>query len=76
LKLIGAVKFAQILQEAIEQFPGGIVPQDDEERREILQEMGDRADEAWEKLDDRFFEYPEDLNQLNMNYVRQNKESF
>jgi len=76
LKLIGANKFAKILQKAIDQFPNKTVPQDDEERQEIVEQIEEKSDEVWNKLDDKFYEYPEDLNQLNINYIMQNKDFF
>ena len=72
LKLIGADNFAKILREAIDEFPNKTVPQDDEERQEIV----DKNYGAWNKLDYKFYEYPDDLNQLNADYIMQNKEFF
>ena len=76
LKLIGAKKSANILQKAIDKFPNKTVPQDDEQRQEILEQIEEKSDEIWDKLEDKFYEYPEDLNQLNINYITQNKEFF
>ena len=76
LKLIGANNFAKILQKAIDKFPSKTVPQDSGERQEIVEQIEENNDEVWEKLDDKFYEYPEDLNQLNINYIMQNKEFF
>jgi hypothetical protein len=76
LKLIGANKFATILQKAIDKFPNKTVPQDDQQREEIVEKIEDKNDEVWDKLDDKFYEYPEDLNELNINYIMQNKEFF
>jgi hypothetical protein len=66
LKLIGANNFAKILQKAIDKFPSKTVPQDREERQEIVEQIEEKNDEVWEKLEDKFYEYPEDLNQLNI----------
>jgi hypothetical protein len=76
LKQIGANNSARILQKAIDKFPGKTVPQDDEKRAEILEQMEERNDELWDKLEDRFYDYPDNLNQLNINYIKQHKDLF
>lgn len=76
LKLISADKTANILQEAIDQFPNKKVPKDRDERIEIVEQIEEKADEIWEELDGRFFEYQEDLNELNIDYVRKNQKEF
>jgi SpoVK/Ycf46/Vps4 family AAA+-type ATPase len=77
LKLIGATNFAKILQKAIDKFPNKVVPQDWEKRKEIVEKLEEKNDdETWEKLDDKFYEYPDDLNRLNINYITKNKNFF
>lgn len=76
LKLIGADKTADILQSAIDQFPDKTVPKDRDERQEILEKIQENADEVWDKLDKKFYTYEDDLNSLNIEYVRQNKDKF
>jgi len=76
LKVIGANKTAGILQEAINQFPNQSVPKDREERQAVLEEIGERANDIFDMLDQRFFSYEDDLNALNINYVRENKDKF
>jgi hypothetical protein len=76
LKLIGANRTNEILEKAIDQFPDKIVPKDRDERVEIVEEIEETANEVWEELDQKFFEYVDDLNALNIEYVRQNKEHF
>ena len=76
LKLIGADKTANILQSAIDQFPVKSVPKDKSERQEVLEEIQENANEIWDKLDKKFFAYQDDLNTLNIEYVRQNKDKF
>ena len=74
LRTIGANITAEILQNAIDQFPNKNVPQDRAERQDILEKIQDTAEPIWEELDKKFFEYQDDLNTLN--FVRQNKNDF
>lgn len=76
LKAIGADKTADILQKAIDQFPNKSVPKDRDERTEIVEQIEDTANEVWEELDEKFFEYEDDLNSLNIEYVKKYKEFF
>ncbi|MCF6130547.1 DMP19 family protein [Flavobacterium sp. AS60] len=76
LLAIRANKTAEILQNAIDQFPNGNVPQDWTERQNILEKIQDSADLIWEKLDQRFYAYEDDLNNLNIEFVKQNKDEF
>jgi hypothetical protein len=76
LKAIGADKTADILQKAIDQFPNKSVPKDRDERTELVEQIEDTANEVWEELDEMFFEYEDDLNTLNIEYVKKNKDFF
>ena len=76
LKSIGANTTADILQKAIDQFPDKKVPQDRDERIELVEQIEETANEVWEELDGKFFEYADDLNTLNLNFVRQHKADF
>lgn len=76
LEIIGAFKTSQILQEAINQFPNSIVPKNRQERIEILEQIEEVADEVWDKLDEKFGDYEEDLTSLLMEYVKKNREYF
>ena len=76
LKAIGANKTADILQEAINQFPDKIVPKDRDERTEIVEEIEEIADEVWDDLDQKFYEYEDDLNSLNLEYIKKNRDFF
>jgi hypothetical protein len=76
LKLIGAHKTASILQKAIEQFPNKIVPKNRIVRQEIIEQIEENSNEIWEELDQKFFAYEDDLNSLNIEYVKQNKNKF
>ena len=76
LKAIGADKTANILQKAIDQFPDKKVPKDRDERTEIVEQIEELADEVWEELDQKFFTYEDDLNTLNIEFIRKNKDKF
>ncbi|NBG67157.1 DMP19 family protein [Acidiluteibacter ferrifornacis] len=76
LQTIGAKKTAVILQKAIDQFPNSNVPEDRIERQEILEQIQETADLVWEELDQKFFSYEDDLNTLNIEFVRKNKDKF
>ena len=76
LRQINAIKTADILQLAIDQFPNSIVPKDRSERQEILETIEEKADEVWEQLDKRFLEYEDNLYDLNIEFIKQNRSSF
>ena len=76
LKAIGANKTADLLQKAIDQFPSKTVSKDRDKRTEIVEEIEETAEEVWNDLDQKFYEYEDDLNTLNIEYVRKHKEFF
>lgn len=76
LKAIGANKTAMIVENANDQFPDKIVPKDRATRQEILSQIENKVNGIWEELDQKFFAYEEDLNSLNMDYIRKNKNEF
>ena len=76
LKEIGANKTADILQQAIDQFPNKMVPKDRDERTKIVEQIEETANEVWDELDQKFYKYEDDLNTLNIQYVKKNKDFF
>ena len=73
---IGANATAAICQKAISAF-GRDIPVDRDEREEMLDELeSDEIDEILEECDSAFYDYEDDLNELNYNFVMKNKESF
>ncbi len=76
LQTIGANKTAHILQQAIDQFPNSLVPQERAKRQEVLERFEDSANEILEELDQTFYKYEDNLNELNIEYIRQNRNSF
>ncbi len=73
LKNIRAEKTADILVEAINQFPDKNVPRDRDKRQSILEAIEQKAVTKWRELDQQFYKYEDDLNALNMEYVEENK---
>ena len=73
LILIGASATAQILQKAIDQFPDNKVPQDRNKRIELVEQMEVTSNDVWEELEEKFFEYEDNLNMLNLSFVKQYK---
>lgn len=76
LKAIGAGKTAEILQKAIDQFPDKKVPKDRDERNEIVEQIEEDVNEVWDEVDQEFYKYEEDLNSLNIEYVKKHREFF
>lgn len=76
LELIGATKTARILQEAIDQFPDKKVPTDQMDRHETLEQITEQVNDIWEELEQKFFLYEDDLNTLNIEFVRRNIPAF
>lgn len=76
LESIGAELTAGILLMAINCFPEGKVPKDDEQRRKLLTEMSADHLHTLERMDQTFFCYEENLNELNIAYVRKFRDFF
>ncbi len=77
---IGALKTADICKKAISIFPDSKVPADWGERQEFLtpddENEEERIDEFLGECDDAFYEYEDDLVELNYQFIMNNKESF
>lgn len=73
---IGANATAAICQQAIAAF-GRDIPVDQDARQEMLDELeSDEIDEILEECDSAFYDYEDDLNELNYQFVLKNKASF
>jgi len=73
---IGANATAAICQKAISAF-GRKIPVDTDKREEMLDELqSEEIDEILEECDSAFFDYEDDLNELNYNFVMKNKKFF
>lgn len=77
LKIIGAVKTTKLLKKAVTLFPSGIVPKDRDKREEMLDELlNDENEELLSELDNSFYQYEDNLLELNYDYVLLNKSNF
>lgn len=76
LQAIGALKTANILQHAIDQFPNSTVPKKQSERRGVIEKIEEIADEVWGKLDRKFLQYEDNLSELIIQYIKENQHSF
>ena len=75
LNEIGATKTSSILLSAIKLFPDKTVPTDIDERQNIIEEIEDDVN-SWDEQYQQFLEYEDNLNNLNLEYIRQNKSAF
>lgn len=76
LERINAPQMRSILDEAIKSFPITPVPKDTEKRRKYMDDLPESVIDSWERLDNKFYEYPESLAGLVIEYVKENKKSF
>jgi hypothetical protein len=76
LAAIGAIPTAKILQVAIDQFPQKNAPKERDARQKVVEQIEDKIGTVWEQLDQQFLEYKEDLNQLNLDFIKRNKIHF
>lgn len=73
---IGATKTAAICRRAITAF-GRDIPVDRDEREEMLDELeSDEIDEILEECDDAFYDYEDDLDELDHRFIMNNRASF
>jgi hypothetical protein len=76
LKEINAPKMTELLNQAIKAFPTLPIPKDTEKRRGNMDDIPEKIHEIWDKLDDEFYKYPENLAGLVIEYVKKNKSQF
>ena len=76
LQIIGAVKTAAILQKAIDKFPGGRIPKNKHERVAILDKLEGNNELYWQALDEEIHEYEDDLDDLNIEFIRKHRDKF
>lgn len=76
LHSVGATKAAELLLKAIDRFPGKTVPGNIVQRQHLLEQIETKIADAWQDLDDAFYEYEEDLNALNLEYVKSHRNEF
>lgn len=76
LILIEAYKTAEIVKKANSEFKNGSVPKDRVERQNELELIEENAEENWNNLDSEFYEYNDDLTELLIAFVINNKSDF
>ena len=76
LVAIGANKTAEIVRKANSQFPSRKVPKDRDERQKVLNQIEEKANEVWENFDQEFCQYEDDLNSLNLEFIKKNINDF
>jgi hypothetical protein len=76
LKAIGAKHTAFILQSAIDEFPGKQVPRNRVERIRTIEGIENRTRGKWSELEQLFAEYKDDLNLLNIEFIRNHRTDF
>ncbi len=74
-KAIGAERTAEICQKAVSVF-GDSVPVDRNEREECYDKMGDDVSELLSECDHEFYEYEDDIMELQYKFVMENQDSF
>lgn len=72
---IGAVKTAKICRKAIDSF-GKKIPKDRDKRIDLLDKYEEDVSDILNECDDAFYEYEENLNQLNFDYIVKNQAFF
>jgi hypothetical protein len=76
LRVTGALKTSDILMKANDQFPHRTVPKERSERQKILEQIQENSNDVWKELDQRFLAHEDDLNALNLEFVRKNRSFF
>jgi hypothetical protein len=72
LKDVGSTKFLKIVESAISQFPNSEVPKDRQQRQVLLANIEIKANPVWDKLNNEFYKYEEDLYGLMLAYIQNN----
>jgi hypothetical protein len=75
-KAIGSKIFLNILENAINKFPNSLVPKNNDERNEVLMELESNNENLWTELDNKFYEYEEDIYELLIEYIKKNINDF
>lgn len=76
LEQVGANNAAELLEQAIKAFPQLPIPKDTEQRRELMEDLPEHISDTWDQLDDKFYEYPDNIGGLTIQYVKNNKSQF
>jgi hypothetical protein len=67
---------AEILQRANSEWPDRTVPKDRTLRQNLQETIEEQADIVWEQCDNDFYQYPDDIVELLLDYVKLHKSEF
>ena len=75
LKILGQEKIVCLLEMCAKIFPNSIVPKTIEERNDIINNLPDDGsfDNMYEEINNKFYEYEKELEQILINYLIKNK---
>lgn len=76
LELIGSKIFLSMLERAIKEFPNSEVPKERCTRQDILERIEEKATQAWDEIDQEFYNYEEDIYGMLIKYIENNIQSF
>ncbi len=76
LRELGLTEAAEILEEANAFFPDATPPSDRRARIAVLDDIEEQASEAWNELDNRFYESGISFQPNMITYIRNNREEF
>ena len=73
LKEMGATGTAEIVERAMAQFPSNKPPADYEQRNAIMDKIEVTAEPVWQKCDDAYYDFKEDLDALELAYAKKKR---
>lgn len=73
---IKAFKTADIISKAISLFPLTTIPKDTELRRQIIDTVDNSIVDEWDKLDQEFYKYEDNISKLLIDFIKLNKDLF
>ena len=73
LKEMGATATAEIVERAMSPFPGNKPPADNEQRTAIMEKIEATTDPVWQKCDDAYYDFKEDLDALELAYAKKKR---
>ena len=76
LEAVGAPKFAALLRQAMSPFPDGRFSPNRNERMKQKEALPASVGKLWSDLDGQFYQYPDNLSQLVLDYCLKNREAF
>lgn len=71
-KQIKAYRTVELIEKAIDLFPSLPIPKDTEARRQIMLGINESISNEWDKLDNKFYQYEDNIAKLLIDYIRRN----